>query len=111
MKNAGEIWQQIDTAVCRLMFLEAAVGMTFAEAAINAYSTDECLHNRKMARRAYDTAQTWMHRGRLTDVETKDLRAKLLCLGEILRRLGDPHGGESKAQFAERSGLDNRSQL
>jgi len=90
MTNAAAVWQELDTALGRLAVIETEVGMTFALAAIHAESTQDCLHNRKLARRAYDTAQRWMDRGKLDERELKLLHSKLRMLGSVLRQLGDP---------------------
>jgi hypothetical protein len=90
MTNAAAVWQELDTALGRLAVIETEVGMTFALAAIHAESTHDCLHSRKLARHAYDTAKRWIDRGKLDEDETKVLRSKLRLLGSALRQLGDP---------------------
>jgi len=90
MRDSIATWQQVDTALSRLLVIETEVGLTFAQAAIDAGSTAECLHCRILARRAYDNAGRWLTRARLTDEDTQALRNKLQLLGRTLRKLGDP---------------------
>jgi hypothetical protein len=90
MRDAAAVWQELDAAIGRLAVIETEVGMTFALAALHAESTQECLHNRQLARTAYDTAQKWMNRTKFKGDEEKVLCSKLLILGSALRRLGDP---------------------
>jgi hypothetical protein len=90
MRDSFATWQEIDTALSRLLFIEAEVGLTFAHAAISADSTGECLHNRKLARRAYDNAGKWLARAKLADGDTNALCNRLQTLRRELRRLGDP---------------------
>ena len=90
MRDSIATWQQVDTALSRLLVIEAEIGLTFAQAAISSNSTGECLHNRRLARQAYDNAERWMLRARLDDKETKALCSKLQLLKTELCRLGDP---------------------
>jgi hypothetical protein len=90
VQNKAGVWQQVDSALCRLLILETDIGMNFARVATFADSTGESLHNRRLARRAYDTAEKWMARARLTSEEKKILSVRMKSLREALRGLGDP---------------------
>lgn len=90
MRNSIATWEQVDTALSRLLVIEAEIGLTFAQAATSANSTGECLHNRRLARQAYDNAGRWMRRARLDDEDAKALGGKLRLLRDELCRLGDP---------------------
>ncbi|HYK37593.1 hypothetical protein [Alloacidobacterium sp.] len=92
MRDSIATWQQVDTALSRLLVIEAEIGLTFTQAANAANSTGECLHNRRLARQAYDNARNWMRRARLDDTDAKALCSKLELLGNELCRLGDPVG-------------------
>jgi hypothetical protein len=109
------MWQQVDSALCRLLFLETDIGMNFAHVAVSADSTREGLHNRQLARRAYDNAERWMSRATLTRGEKKMLCGRMQCLREALRGLGDPalQPGKSgkKIQSIAEPSLDNRPQF
>lgn len=90
MRNSIATWEQVDTALSRLLVIEAEIGLTFAQAATSADSTGECLHNRRLARQAYDNALRWVHNARLDDEDVKALRWRLQLLKAELCRLGDP---------------------
>src|SRR5215475_13086499 len=90
MTDSARVWQQVDTAIQEFLVLEVSVGMTFADSATRAHSTKEGLHNRKMARRAYDTGMRWRTRARFTQQDTKVYDRKLRELRLALNRLGDP---------------------
>jgi hypothetical protein len=90
MKDSTIVWQQVDTAIQQFLILELKVGMTFAEFAIHAPSTTECLRSRQLARRAYDTGVRWMPRARFTHEETRAYYRSLKQLRLVLNRLGDP---------------------
>jgi hypothetical protein len=90
MREAATVWQEIDAAIGKLASIEAEVGLTFAFAAIHAESTQECLHNRQLARQAYDNAQEWTNRTKFKNGEEKILECRLRLLGSALRQLGDP---------------------
>jgi hypothetical protein len=90
MRDSATVWQQVDTAIQQFLILEVRVGMTFAETATRAQSTDECLHNRQLARRAYDTGVRWRARARFTQEDTRVYGRKLQELRLALNRLGDP---------------------
>ena len=74
--------------------METEIGLSFANAAVSAISTEECLRNRHIARRAYDTAKGRMEGARLTDKQRSNLQAKLLKLTDTLKRAGDPDASE-----------------
>jgi hypothetical protein len=80
----------VNQAICRLLFIETDIGMNFASAAMNADSTTECLHHRRLARRAYDTACKWTHRANLSEREAKSFKRKLRRLRLTLKQLGEP---------------------
>lgn len=90
MKNMGEVWQEVDTAVCRFLDLEVDIGLTFAKAAIYAGCTEECLHYRGIARQSYDVARNGIRCFRFQEGERKSLDRKLQCLRSALRQSGDP---------------------
>ena len=69
--------------------MEAEIGLRFAEAAVYAPSTGECLRNRRIAREAYDDAQKRMRQVSLTDRQASVLQVKLRKLGIALKRAGD----------------------
>ena len=100
MRDSIATWRQVDSALSRLLFIEAEVGLTFAQAALNAGSTRECLHCRKLARRAYDNAGKWLTRTRLTTEDTKALHDKLQLLRAELKRLGDPLCNQNGTQVS-----------
>jgi hypothetical protein len=90
MRDSVAVWHQVDAAISTLVMTEANVGLTFAQAAAYAVSTRECLHNRKLARRAYENAQRWLLRVRQGNGDDEAVQNKLQLLEEMLRRLGDP---------------------
>jgi hypothetical protein len=103
MRDAVAIWQQVDTAIERFLVLETDIGMTFAEAARHALCTEECLRNRRLARRAYETAQRWTRRVRFSGEAEKTYCRKLQRLKEALNRLGDPVSGSGTQKPMESS--------
>lgn len=90
VKDILAVWHEADAAISRLAFIEADVGMTFAGAAIQAQSTGECLHYRRLSRQAYDSASRLIERIRLTEPEAKVFSAKIGRLKLALIDLGDP---------------------
>jgi hypothetical protein len=90
MATSIAIWHQVNAAIYRFLIVEADVGLTFAKSAITADSTEQCLHDRGVAREAYETAATMIKRTALTGREAKILRRKMLLLNGFLDRLGDP---------------------
>jgi hypothetical protein len=90
MRDLATVWQQIDSAIQQFLVVEVDIGMTFAEAAMSASSTSERLHNRQLARRAYDTGLRWMIRARFTRQDTKTYHRRLRQLRLVLNQLGDP---------------------
>lgn len=87
--NPFQFQQQMDAAMSRFLVVELEVGLTFAKAAINAHWTQELLHNRKLARKAYDTATRLMNQAKLTEAEAKGLDSGLQSLKLALSQLGD----------------------
>lgn len=73
----------------RFLEIELEVGITFAKAAENAASTEDLLHNRKLARRAYDSVLRHTSRANSTGLETKRITTRLRKLRLALFRLGD----------------------
>jgi hypothetical protein len=53
-------------------------------------STQERLHDRRLARKAYDTATKMMTTTALADRQAATLRRKMKLLNALLGRLGDP---------------------
>jgi hypothetical protein len=94
MKNPAILWHQIDAAIYKFLLVEADIGLTFAQAAIHATCTEECLHCRGIARQSYDVAQKGMHRGHFSKREAKNLCGKLKRLRRALEQSGDPGGFE-----------------
>jgi hypothetical protein len=90
MRDSAIVWQQVDTAIQQFLVLEVDIGMTFAKSAVQAQSTGECLHNRRLARQAYDTGLRLLPRARFTEEDTRAYHRRLKQLRLALNRLGDP---------------------
>ena len=90
MKDPATVWQQVDTAIQQFLIVELDVGMTFAQAAAHAQSTDERLRSRQLARKAYDTGSRWIFRARFTPEDSRTYHQKLRQLRLALNKLGDP---------------------
>jgi len=84
------LWNEMDAAMSRFLVVEAGVGRAFAKAAIDARETREALHNRQLARKAYDTIVRLMSQVRLTKADAKTLHRGLQHLKQVLSQLGDP---------------------
>jgi len=82
--------QQMDSAMARFLVIEVEVGIGFARAAHHALWTRDLLHNRELARKAYDTALQRMDHVRLAEREAKRLMKDLQKLRLALYQLGDP---------------------
>lgn len=114
MRNSVAIWQQVNEATYGFLTVEADIGLTFAKSAVNAISTQECLRHRRLARRAYNTAEKIMTKAALTPGEAKILVQKMQLLKRLLSRLGDPQCVcklTPDSHFADSSRLVKRSQL
>jgi hypothetical protein len=112
MTNPIAIWQQVDAARYRFIGVETDLGLTFARAAIGAHSTDECLHDRQLARKAYDTAAKIMTTSVLAGRQAATLRRKLQLLKDLLGRLGDPQCTIWTTRSCNQSSVrDNRLQF
>jgi hypothetical protein len=90
MRDSATVWQQVDSAIQHFLILEVDIGMTFAEAATHASSTQERLHNRRLARKAYDSSAKWFARARFTEPDARTHNLKLRELRLALNKLGDP---------------------
>jgi hypothetical protein len=82
--------RQMDVAMSRFLEIELEIGRTFAEAAIQAPWTAEALHNRRLARRAYDTTIRLMHRAKFEKAGVRKFSRDLERLKCLLSQLGDP---------------------
>jgi len=81
---------EMDAAMSRFLAVEVEVGHAFAKAATDARWTREVLHNRRLARRAYDTATRLMRQVRFAEGEAQTLARRLENLRLSLSKLGDP---------------------
>ena len=81
--------QEMDAAMSKFLEIEVEVGQTFAKAAANAQWTHELLHNRRLARRAYDTTTRLMTSAKLTEVNARKIARELQILRLMLSQLGD----------------------
>ena len=112
MTSLVAIWQQVNAARCRFIGVETDLGLTFARSAMGADSTEECLHNRRLARLAYDTATKMMTTTALADRQAATLRRKTKLLKALLGRLGDPKYAVKTARPRQKSSVrDKRLQL
>jgi hypothetical protein len=90
MTDSAPLRQQLDAAMTRYLVIELEVGLAFAQAAANAEHTKDLLHNRQIARRAYDSACMLMRRAYFHNIELHYLQNTLQKLRLALRGLGDP---------------------
>lgn len=81
--------REMNAAMSRFLQIELQVGQTFAKAAINARWTRESLHNRRLARKAYDTTKRLMD-AKLTKAKSRKISKQLEILKLMLSQLGDP---------------------
>jgi hypothetical protein len=88
--SAVEWRRQLNAAMSRFVAIELEVGLTFAQAVSHASWTRDCLRYRRLARRAYDNANRWVERTRLTRAQFEQLSKKLITLQLALGHLGDP---------------------
>jgi hypothetical protein len=73
----------------RFLDIELDVGRTFAWAAMNSRWTGDVLHNRRLARKAYNTTARLISHPKLTDTDAKKLAKKMELLKLTLIQLGD----------------------
>jgi hypothetical protein len=89
MKSSISVWEQMNAAMSRYLFIQLEVGLTFAQAATQASWTEDVLHNRRLARRSYDRTKKLLQHVPLTGPEAHHLLQQLRSLESALRRLGD----------------------
>jgi hypothetical protein len=90
MVDLDVVRKQIRGVMSRFVVVELEVGFAFARAAADARETRDILHNRNIARKAYDMAGKMMVRGHITEVDLCALKVQRLRLLSELRKLGDP---------------------
>ena len=88
--NLSQFKGQMNAAMSRFLEIELEIGQTFADAAIHARWTQELLHNRRLARRAYDTTIRLMRHANLAKADARKVAIKLHRLRQKLSQLGDP---------------------
>jgi hypothetical protein len=81
---------QMNAAMSRFLEIELKIGQTFADAAINSRWTQELLHNRRLARRAYDTTVRLRDHANLAKADARRVDSELQRLKWKLSQLGDP---------------------
>jgi hypothetical protein len=84
------IWQEIEATLLSFLLVELDLGMTFAKAAADAAETRERLHNRMLARSAYDTVVRLESKAKPAGESAAELAAKMAELRSALCGLGDP---------------------
>jgi hypothetical protein len=82
--------QQMVSTMTRFLEIELEVGLTFARAATQSTVTVDVVHNRKLARKAYDTVSRSLGQADLMDCRSKKVVNRLQRLKVALFRLGDP---------------------
>ena len=104
LSHSGERWPGIDlsglrmqmyTAMFRFLKIELGVGLTFARAAQHALWTSDLLHNRRLARKAYDAVVRRIEKVRFSKDEAKEIASRLQQLRLALLQLGDPPDGRA----------------
>lgn len=90
MPKSGGIWQQLNAAMSSFVRVELEVGLAFAQAAADADCVDELLHNRYLARKAYNESEKLMHHVCPKRLELRELQKRRSQLQSALRKLGDP---------------------
>jgi hypothetical protein len=90
MADSAAISQHLSTVMSRFLAVELEVGFMFAQAATESRETRTLLHNRMIARKAYDMAGKMMNRAHITKMELRMLRTRREKLRSVLCGLGDP---------------------
>jgi hypothetical protein len=93
MQKATATWRQLEDAMLSFLSVELEVGLMFARAARGTEDVGELLHNRRLARKAYDTFEKMIQQNRqvrMTNAVEHDLRNRQRALWNALKTLGEP---------------------
>jgi hypothetical protein len=90
IKDPAIVWQQLEEAMVTFLRVELETGLVFARAATTIDDVPDLLHNRRLARKSFDTFQILAGKLGTQNPVLHALDGKRMALHNALKKLGEP---------------------